>query len=215
MRYYISGLHFWHRSLISKMDHRPFESIEEMNEYMIAQWNSKVRNNDETVIIGDFGFMNGKTANEILDRLNGKKYLIIGNHDKYFLDDKEFDRTKFEWIKDYAELRDNKRTVVLSHYPLMCYNGQYRLDEAGNAKRYMLYGHVHDTQDEDLIDQFIKITRTSRIRNREGNPVGIPCNMINCFCMFSDYIPLSLDEWIAVDEKRRNNRAAKLLLNEE
>lgn len=31
----------------------------------------------------------------------------------------------------------------------------------------------------------------------------IPCNMINCFCMFSDYMPLTLDEWIEVDAKRR------------
>lgn len=29
--------------------------------------------------------------------------------------------------------------------------------------------------------------------------------MINCFCMFSDYVPLTLDEWIEVDRKRRMN----------
>ena len=28
-------------------------------------------------------------------------------------------------------------------------------------------------------------------------------NMINCFCMFSDYKPLTLSEWIEVDQKRR------------
>mgnify|MGYP000959594617 CR=1 FL=1 len=33
--------------------------------------------------------------------------------------------------------------------------------------------------------------------------VPIPCQMINCFCMFSDYIPLTLDEWIQVDRERR------------
>ena len=33
----------------------------------------------------------------------------------------------------------------------------------------------------------------------------IPCNMINCFCMYSDYTPLTLDEWIACDERRRGN----------
>ena len=27
--------------------------------------------------------------------------------------------------------------------------------------------------------------------------------MINCFCKFSDYIPLSLDEWITLDKNRR------------
>ena len=29
--------------------------------------------------------------------------------------------------------------------------------------------------------------------------------MINCFCMFSGYTPLSLDEWIEVDRRRREN----------
>ena len=33
--------------------------------------------------------------------------------------------------------------------------------------------------------------------------VTIPCRMINGFCMFSDYVPLTLDEWIEVDRKRR------------
>ena len=41
----------------------------------------------------------------------------------------------------------------------------------------------------------------------EGDRCGIlfqiPCQMVNCFCMFSDYVPLTLDEWIQVDRKRR------------
>ncbi|MDC0790754.1 hypothetical protein POG07_16735, partial [Coprococcus comes] len=31
----------------------------------------------------------------------------------------------------------------------------------------------------------------------------IPCNMINCFCMYSNYQPLTLDEWIACDKNRK------------
>ena len=40
MRYYIADTHFFHRSLNEKMDQRGFEDIEQMNEYMIDQWNS-------------------------------------------------------------------------------------------------------------------------------------------------------------------------------
>ena len=54
MRYYIADTHFFHRSLNEKMDQRGFEDIEQMNEYMIDQWNSKVRKNDEVVVLGDF-----------------------------------------------------------------------------------------------------------------------------------------------------------------
>ena len=68
----------------------------------------------------------------------------------------------------------------------------------------MLYGHVHNTYDEFLVNQFQTITRNSvRTNDHTGQEFSIPCNMINCFCMFSDYIPLTLDEWIDVDRKRR------------
>ena len=117
---------------------------------------------------------------------------------------RKFDTSRFGWIKPYAEVHDNKRKVVLSHYPIFCYNGQYRLDDEGKPKSYMLYGHVHDSHDELLINEFIYRTRQTLVKSRYvDEPQPIPCHMINCFCMFSDYTPLTLDEWIEVDEKRR------------
>lgn len=204
MRYYISDLHFWHRRLNQNMDQRGFETVEEMNEYMISQWNSRVRKNDEVVILGDLCISRrGEAVHEILERLQGKKCLIVGNHDNY-LEDKTFDRGLFQWIEPYKELNDNKRKIVLSHYPIMCYNGQYRRNNEGVAKTYMLYGHVHNTYDEFVINEFQKQVKRYR-RNICGTEemVEIPCQMINCFCMFSDYVPLTLDEWIELDEKRR------------
>lgn len=203
MRYYISDLHFYHESLLTKMDQRGFETCEEMHEYIVQKWNKKVHSQDEVVILGDVSMERGKKTSDILERLNGKLYLIVGNHDNY-LKDRRFDTSRFEWIKPYKEVNDNKRKVVLSHYPVFCYNGQYRRDKEGNPKTYMLYGHVHDTQDEVLVNEFIRRTRATLHRNvgeEEARP--IPCQMINCFCMYSDYTPLSLDEWIVLDEARR------------
>ena len=203
MRYYIADLHFFHESLNTQMDKRGFASVEEMNEYMIKQWNKKVRIQDEVVILGDFSMGKGVETNEILRRLNGKKYLIEGNHDK-FLGDRKFDKTLLKWIKPYEELKDNKRKIVLSHYPIMCYNGQYRMDNEGKPRAYMLYGHVHNTQDERLVHEFQERVRQTTVPSREGeNFRNIPCHMINCFCMYSDYMPLSLDEWIENDRVRR------------
>lgn len=203
MRYYISDLHFFHENLNTKMDCRGFATAEEMNEYMIRRWNSRIRSCDDVVILGDFSMGHGLQTNEILRRLKGKLYLIEGNHDRY-LSDKNFDATRFRWVKPYAELNDHKRKVILSHYPIFCYNGQYKVDDQGNPRTYMLYGHVHNTYDEVLINQFQKMTRTSK-RTMMGTEEkrSIPCNMINCFCMYSDYMPLTLDEWIELDEKRR------------
>lgn len=202
---YISDLHFFHENINSQMDKRGFENCEEMNHYMISQWNNRVTEKDEVYVLGDFSFAKGKETNDLLGQLKGKLYLIEGNHD-YFLKDNAFDKTRFEWIRPYAEIRDNARKVVLSHYPTFCYNGQYRLSKAGNPKAYMLYGHVHDTFDEVLINRFVHETRESIVNMRRGSELiqeNMPCNMINCFCMFSDYIPLSLDEWIVLDDERR------------
>ena len=169
------------------MDRRGFASVEEMNEYMIEKWNKKVRKNDDVVIIGDLSWGNVQETNTLLQRLKGKLYLVCGNHDR-FVNNKEMNPDRFKWIKHYAELSDNRRKVVLCHYPIMCYNGQYRVDEKGEPKTYMLYGHVHDTQDERLIEQFQEITRKTMVTDAQGNERSIPCNMINCFCKFSDYL---------------------------
>lgn len=207
LRYYIADLHFYHGALNDRMDHRGFAGVEEMNEYMIQKWNGKVWKKDEVVILGDFSWGSAGQTNEILDRLNGKLYLILGNHD-HFTSKSETKLSRFQWIRPYAELSDNNRKVILCHYPILCYNGQYRLDKNGNPKAYMLYGHVHDTRDQRLLEQFQEITRSTVTKNPQGEEQHIPCNMINCFCMYSDYEPLTLDEWIECDRRRRERGAS-------
>lgn len=205
MRYYIADLHFFHGNLNARMDCRGFGSMEEMNKYMMDKWNRKVRINDEVVIIGDLSWGTAGQTNELLEQLHGRLYLVTGNHDR-FIEKSDFKAGRFTWIKPYAEISDNRRKVVLCHYPIMCYNGQYRLDEAGNPRTYMLYGHVHDSKDQRLLEQFQKMMRNTVTINAQGEEQRIPCNMINCFCMYSDYEPLTLDEWIEVDKKRSESK---------
>ena len=200
---YIADLHFYHDNLNRRMDMRGFSGYEEMNAHMISRWNEYVTRKDEVYILGDFSISRGRATNEILRQLNGKKYLIEGNHDKY-LKDKEFDRSLFGWIRPYAEIRDAGRKVILSHYPVFCYNGQYRTTPEGAPITYMLYGHVHNTHDERLVNEFIRMTENTMVTSKgrtQEHP--IPCNMINCFCMFSDYVPLTLNDWIRSDADRR------------
>ncbi|MDR2888771.1 MAG: metallophosphoesterase family protein [Lachnospiraceae bacterium] len=201
MRYYIADLHFYHNAMNTKMDRRGFSSAEEMNEHIITRWNEKVRRGDDIIILGDLSWGDLTVTEELLKRLKGNLYLISGNHDKA-LKKKERFISYFKWIKPYEEISDNQRKVVLCHYPIICYNGQYRRDANGNPKTYMLYGHVHDTHDQRLVEQFQEITRQTTVINAEGEQQPIPCNMINCFCGYSDYTPLSLDEWIACEAIR-------------
>ena len=211
MRYYIADCHFWHSILNTKMDTRGFDSVEEMNEYMIRQWNHKVNKHDEVVVLGDFSWGSACQTQEILDQLQGKIYLIVGNHDR-FLEDKNFDASQFGWVRTYAELKDNRRKVVLSHYPIACYNGQYRRDENGVPKTFMLHGHIHQTQDQKFLDayeEFVRKQTHSAIGT--GELQNVPCQLINCFCVYSDYEPLTLDEWIELDRKRKEkNKEARL-----
>lgn len=209
MRYYIADLHFCHERLNDHMDRRGFESAEAMNDYMIRQWNSRVNKNDDVIILGDLCLStNAEEVNSILDLLKGRKYLILGNHDKY-INLCGFKKEAFEWIEDYKELHDNKRKVILSHYPIMCYNSQYRRNKEGEPTAYMLYGHVHNTFDEFLVNEYIRNSiRYHRPIFGSDEPVSVPCQMLNCFCMFSDYVPLTLDEWIEVDRKRREKMTA-------
>jgi calcineurin-like phosphoesterase family protein len=180
-----------------------------MNEYMISRWNDRVRKNDEVVILGDLSMEKSSLTMELIKRLKGKKMLIEGNHDRY-LRESTFDRSLFEWVKPYAEMHDNGRKVILSHYPIFCYNGQYKVTDKGKPRTYMLYGHVHNTYDEELVMRFQKETRLfSRLVYGKDEDMTIPCNMINCFCIFSDYTPLSLDEWIEVQKKREEKRKLK------
>lgn len=206
MRYYIADCHFFHDALNRRMDNRGFENAEAMNAYMLKRWNGKVRKKDEVVILGDLSWGKPEETNDLLEKLHGRLYLIQGNHDP-FLKDKKYNAGRFEWIKPYEELRDNRRKLILCHYPLLCYNGQYRLDEQGNPRSYMLHGHVHDTHDQRLIQQFQEITRSTVLHYPDEEERRIPCNLINCFCMYSDYVPLTLDEWIDNDYRRRLGRA--------
>ena len=198
MRYFISDLHFYHTGVI-RFDRRKFGDVEQMNEFMIHQWNGRIRRNDEVIILGDLSFGNGSQTNEILRRLNGRKYLIEGNHDRRFLQDTDFDHSLLKWVKPYAEIRDDHRLICLSHYPIMCYNGQYRVDEDGKPRSFMLYGHVHNTVDETLVRNYqLGVLTTKSFQSADGRKFSIPCNMVNCFCGFSNYVPLTLDEWIAL-----------------
>ena len=198
---------------MSRWTARGFADGKEMNEHMIRQWNRRVGPKDEVVILGDLSVGKGKATNAIVEQLNGRLILLEGNHDR-FLEDKQFDRSRFEWIGPYLELQDHKRKLVLCHYPILCYNGQYRKMRDGSDRTFMLYGHVHNTCDELLIHQFQTITRnTLRPLRGQEEPGHIPCHMINCFCMFSDYTPLTLEEWIEKDGERRAGLGESLIQN--
>ena len=83
--WFSSDHHFWHKNVIkftypSGKDRTQFEDIVEHNEHLITQHNSVVQPNDKVYLLGDIAW-NSK-AIECIKRMNGRKILVMGNHDK-------------------------------------------------------------------------------------------------------------------------------------
>jgi len=137
MIFFTADNHFCHNNIIGSCE-RPFADLVEMNQIMIQNWNSLVSARDEVYILGDFLYKGrAKDANEILAKLKGRKYLIIGNHERY-ITESDFNHESFEWEKDYFLLKYEGRKFILSHYPFFSWDGSHR----GSIH---LYGHVHNS----------------------------------------------------------------------
>ena len=168
MIYYISDLHLQHFNIIN-MCNRPFQSVEEMNKALIDNWNKVVKDNDDVYFLGDFSFKcNQQRATEFLKQLKGRKFFIKGNHDKNTWLQSIKEQGLIEWYKDYAEINDAGRMVILCHYPLHSWNGLYR-------GSYHLYGHVHNLTVENIDWQ----------KNR-----------FNVSCEVTNYYPITLTDLI-------------------
>ena len=127
MKYYISDLHLFHENAI-KFDHRPFESVQEMHEVVLKNWNDRVTNGDFVYLLGDMS-LRGKNEDLIafVARLKGRKVLIRGNHDD--VSDYRYQQL-FTEICDYKEIYDSvgkeKYGLVLSHYPFFSWKNMGR-----------------------------------------------------------------------------------------
>ena len=84
MAFWVTGdQHFGHRNIIKYCD-RPFESVKQMDETMIENYNCLVSPDDTCFMLGDFGMDKKRRLFDILDRLNGEKILLMGSHDRVF-----------------------------------------------------------------------------------------------------------------------------------
>jgi calcineurin-like phosphoesterase family protein len=112
MIYFTSDNHFGHAAII-RFCKRPWTSVEEMNEGMIHLWNQTVTPSDTVVVVGDFAFTNPNGREAILNRLNGTKILVQGNHDKAKITPKGFDLMVRSLEMDICGQK-----VSVKHYPL-------------------------------------------------------------------------------------------------
>lgn len=178
--YFTSDLHFGHRNVII-FDRRPFASVEEMDETLISNWNKKVTDEDLVYILGDISWYKDDKTCEIFERLNGRKVLIKGNHDRVHGKIKKY----FEEIADYKEITlSGNRHIVLCHYPIVCFNRH----QYGS---YMFYGHVHNSFEWEI---------TKNHQKELLQQLDTHCNMFNVGTMIHNYEPVTFEEITGIKE---------------
>lgn len=137
-QFFTSDTHFSHANII-KYENRPFKNVNEMDEYLIEKWNNKVNKNDEVYHLGDFAFAPSNRIREILNKLNGRIYLIWGNHDKEIKHNRSI-QEKFIFCREYYSLKINNLPIILFHYPIAVWDRQHH----GSIH---FYGHIHSNLD--------------------------------------------------------------------
>jgi calcineurin-like phosphoesterase family protein len=174
--YFTSDMHFGHKNII-KFSNRPYSDVIEMREMLIQNWNSVVkRKSDVVYVLGDFSFLSVNNTIEILERLNGQKHLIMGNHDNHKFRNQL--KEHLIWVKDYMTIkippiteyrggRDYSK-AVLFHYPIASW-------EQVHHGAIHLHGHSHGNFTDP--------------HNRRTMDVGVDTN---------NYFPYSMDQIEAV-----------------
>jgi len=139
MIYFTSDPHFGHKGVIEYCN-RPFDSVEEMDEQLIKNWNDTVSKKDTIYILGDMFFGTKDHAIKILERLNGQKFLIYGNHDSR-LRSGSFAKF-FQWRGDLKEMKVGDQRFVLCHFAMRTWHKQHK-------GAIQLYGHSHGRLRDD------------------------------------------------------------------
>lgn len=174
--FFVSDTHFGHSNII-RYSSRPFNDVNEMNEGLIENWNRTVKPDDVVYHLGDFAFMPLDPFKKVLNRLNGKIWVVLGNHDRVITDNQRalLLHGKIARIDNYLEIKAAGRSFVLFHY------GQ-RVWHRSHHSSIHLYGHSHGSLP----------------------PFGLSVDVgVDCKEITSEYRPVSVDEVIKYMDARK------------
>lgn len=132
--WFIGDTHLNHRNII-KYCNRPFDTIEQMNEILIQNWNRVVGREDRVFMLGDFALCGKDKIIEFGSRLKGRKILILGNHDGASLS--TYYNAGFEMVSRFPLLWHD---FILSHEPIE------------NCQYINIHGHLHQKSVVDCED---------------------------------------------------------------
>lgn len=175
MNYFTSDLHLGHENII-KLCNRPFADVYEMNQILIENWNARVHRDDHVYIVGDLSFRSKLSVVSYLNKLKGRKHLIIGNHDKRWMKQVCLN-DYFESVDLMLEVNDGTHNLVLCHYPMMSWSGK---------NSFLIYGHIHNNKP----DSYWSILKTYK-------------RALNASVEVNGYQPVTFDDLVTNNEKWR------------
>lgn len=133
--FFTSDLHFSHANII-KYCNRPWSTVDEMDLALVEKWNERITEDDSVYVLGDVFFCATERALAILDALNGKKFLIFGNHDRRIRQNTAVLSRFSGVLPDLHTTEIKGMHVVMCHYPLLSWDREHY----GSV---MLHGHSH------------------------------------------------------------------------
>ncbi len=130
--WFTADFHLGHQNII-RYCNRPFATVSEMDDEILARVNSCVAETDTLYFLGDFCRGNGKDALAYRQRIRCKNiFFIEGNHDA---STKKIS-AQFGWWKQLAEIKVRDQLIVLCHYAMRVWHHSFR-------GAWHLYGHSH------------------------------------------------------------------------
>lgn len=164
--YLIADTHFGHKNILEFEETREmFGSVEEMDQFIINNWNKTVNPEDTVYHLGDFG-LNCKydKFKKYLSQLNGKIILIQGNHDDSKTVKKLADEGLLTLHEVGIKLKLNKQVMWLSHYPM-------EIGERPN--KFSIHGHIHSQQSTYINQINVGVDSTYMSHKDIGTPIDI------------------------------------------
>jgi calcineurin-like phosphoesterase family protein len=176
----------WHHRRILELCQRPFASVGEMDEAMIAAWNAKVGPQDIVYHLGDLTMADAATAKKLIARLNGRLIVLatLWHHDKRWvkaaLDMWWYTASgqRVTYLLPLALINVEGRIITLCHYPLERW-------ERSHYGAWHLHGHSHGRLDPIPGRLDVGVDNLCRVENRH----------------LAQWAPLSLEEITTMMER--------------
>lgn len=160
--FFTADLHLGHANII-EYTHRPYRSVEDMNDDLVDRWNTRVGPADIVWVLGDVALGNLDESLEYVGLLNGEKHLVPGNHDRVFrCEGAKYARASERYLDaGFVEVHEPQvslaiptdrpgiqLSVTACHFPYMGdskdgHEDRFQDHRPKDRGGYLVHGHVH------------------------------------------------------------------------